>query len=588
MILQVLHSLYKRLKDDPRYEIAPYGYSLQRIAFRIVLRMDGTLFDIQDGTIQGRPRQVRVLGSTKPSGSRLNPCFLWDNSAYMLGFKPEDEDPGRTKSAFLAFRKRHLECEKSVCSPAFSAVCRFLENWRPERASEFPILKALKSGFGVFQLVGEERFVHQDAAIDVWWRRQFAESHDSGREGQCLLTGAWGPLTRLHPMTKGVAGANAQAALVGFNDDAFSSYGKEQGFNAPIGEDAAFAYGSALNALLDGPMRFKHRMLLAGDTVAFWTDRPSITEDIFACFAEGKYEISELTVNQDAGMLRKLELFLQAMKQGIEKYSEVDECPEATKFFILGLSPNQGRVAVRYFLYGTVRELLDNLRLHFRNMGIERQYGDNSKRPDPEFPPIWMLLRQTARESKDIPPIFSGPLLGAVITGARYPDALYRAVIRRLRADREIPYLKAAIIKGWLVRNQGKEIGMSLDTARVDPAYRLGRLFSALEKTQEDALGTVNASIRGRYYGAASATPRSAFPRLLRIYQHHLSGLEGGLKVSRERLIQEILGPLDGFPANLNLTDQGLFAIGYYHQRQAFFHKKDLDSKSGQSKEEES
>ena len=573
MILQSLHALYDRIKDDPEYDVAPPGYSLQKIAFKVVLRSDGTLFAIEDARIEGRPRQVRVLGGTKPSGSGINPCFLWDNSGYMLGFTPQDPNPERTRNAFEAFRDRHLAGEAQINAPAFSAVCRFLEVWMPARAADVPLLRELKIGFGVFQLLGETAYVHEDPVVDTWWKKHRTENRPEAPEGECLLTGQWGRIARLQPKISNVAGGNAQAPLVSFDKDAFCSYGKKQAFNAPVSEDAAFRYGAALNALLDGPMKFKHRIILADATVAFWTDQPCLTEDIFARFASRGAGSALRAESQDEGLLRKLGVFLGALRQGTERYGEVDEYPDGHRFHLLALSPNQGRVAVRSFMQGSVRQLLDNLRRHYRDTGIERQYGEGSKHPDPEFPPIWMLLRQTARESKEIPPILAGPLLRAVLTGTRYPDGLYAAVLRRMRADREVNYVRACIMKGWLVRNNKQEVSMSLDTERADPAYRLGRLFAALEKVQEDALGSVNASIRDRFYGAASATPGSVFPRLLRTYQHHLAKCDGGLKVIREKLVQEIVGPMVDFPAHLNLAEQGLFALGYYHQRQAFFKK---------------
>jgi CRISPR-associated protein Csd1 len=279
---------------------------------------------------------------------------------------------------------------------------------------------------------------------------------------------------------------------------------------------------------------------------------------------------------------------LDALRQGTEKYPDIEQDAGKTNFYILGLSPNAARVSVRLFLRTTIRELLDNLRKHYHDMTIERQFSAAAKLPDPEFPPTWMLLRQTARDSDGIPPILAGPLMRAILSGSRYPDGLYSAVIRRIHADRNINYLRACIIKGYLNRNHGREISMSLDTERLDPAYRLGRLFAALEKTQGDALGNLNASIRDRFYSAASSTPRSVFPRLLRTYQHHLGRLEGGRKVNREKLVQEIVGPLVNFPAYLNLADQGLFAIGYYHQMQKFYQKKeDLDQMQINNHEEE-
>jgi CRISPR-associated protein Csd1 len=582
MILQSLHALYQRLRDDRAYEIAPPGYSLQKITFKVVLRPDGTLFDIQDARQDGRPRQLRVLGVTKDPGSGLNPCFLWDNPGYMLGFKLKDDKPKRTRDAFDAFQRRHLNFEKEIDSPAFSAVCRFLESWSPDRASEYPILREISNGFGVFQISGETAYVHQDPKIDAWWRIQWQQQkHDSeeeASEGQCLITGRWGPIARLQPMIKGVSGSKAQAALVGFNDAAYESYGKTQGFNSPVSKEAAFEYSAALNALLDGPMRSKHRLMVGDATVVFWTDRPSLVEDIFARFVQHGYEPGSPDAVQDEPLRQKLEVFLLALRIGTEKYGDVDLDVDGERFYLLALSPNVARISVRFFYRGSIRELLDNLRKHYHDMGIERRFGEGTKWPDPEFPPIWMLLRQTARDSDDIPPVLSGPLLRAILTGVQYPDGLYDAVIRRIYADREINYVRACIIKGWLVRNRKKEVSMSLDIGKMDPAYRIGRLFAVLEKTQIDALGNVGSTIRDRFYSSASATPRSVFPRLLRTYQHHLAKLEGGRKINREKLLQEIVEPLGDFPAHLNLADQGMFALGYYHQMQAFYRRKSDDA----------
>ncbi len=579
MILQSLYQLHERLKDDPDYEVAPPGYSLQKITFKVMIRPDGSLFDIEDARIGDKknPRLIRVLGSAKPSGSGLNPCFLWDNTGYMLGFKPDDPKPERSVKAFEAFRERHLRVEQELDSPTYAAVCRFLESWSPQRAVGFPILSEIKSGFGVFQIVGETQFVHQSEAIDLWWKDQLNQDGEQGPEGQCLLTGKWGPIARLQPMVKGVAGGNAQASLVGFNDTAYWSYGKEQSFNAPVNVDAAEAYGAALNSLLDGPMRMKHRMTLGDATLVFWTDRPSLAEDVFAQFArEGDDAINKAPDEQDEGVLHKLEIFVNALREGVEKYGDIDNDPDRTHFYILGLSPNQGRLAVRFFLNGSLRELLDNLRRHYHDLKIERQYDAQSKRPDPEFPPTWMLLRQTGREAKDIPPILGGPLLRAIVMGMRYPQAMMSAVIRRIHADHDINYIRASIIKGCLTRNHKQEMSMSLDPERTDAAYRLGRLFAALEKVQQDALGqSLNATIRDRYYSSASATPRTVFPRLLRTYQHHLAKIDVNWKVSRERLVQEILAPIDDFPPHFDLAAQGRFALGYYHQRQDFYKKKE-------------
>jgi CRISPR-associated protein Csd1 len=591
MILQSLYELYERLSRDPEYEISPPGYSLQKISFKIVLKPDGTLHAIEDARKQTGKKLVShpiiVPGNTKSSGSGFNPCFLWDNTGYMLGYKPNDKDPERTQQSFQSFRDRHVALISEIHSHAYYAVCQFLKTWNPETALEYPVLSDVSTGYGVFQIIGQTSYVHQDPVVQEWWQRQQIEEKEAPK-GQCLITGSIAPISRLHqPKIKRV-GDQAESLLVSFNDRAYESYGKEQSFNAPVSEDAAFRYATALNALLDGPKRNKHRFSLSDTTVVFWTKEPTITEDIFVQFAAHGSIIYEKQEVQDEGLRQKIELFFKALREGKEAYSEIEKTPNKTPFFILGLTGQaKGRIGVRFFYRDTISNLLDNLRHHYADMKIEQEYGENTKYPDPEFLALWQLLdetcpRRNGKPDRDkIPPILSGPLLRAVITGSQYPEGLYRSVIRRIHADNIINYIRACIIKGYLTRNQRKEVSMGLDLNRKEPAYLLGRLFAALEKTQFDALGEVGATIRDRFYSTASATPGAVFPRLLRTYQHHLAKMEKG-KVGREKLVREIHEPLTDYPAYLNLTDQGLFAIGYYHQmRDLWTSKQDHNQEKG-------
>ncbi len=577
MILRALYELYDRLEADPAYQVPPPGYSYQRISFIVVIELNGSIHEIQDARIQDknkpRPKQVLVPGGAKKSGSGLNPCFLWDNQMYLLGYAPDR--PKRARRAFEAFRKRHLDVEHEIDIPQFSAVCRFLEQWDPDDAEKHPILDEVGTGFGVFQIRGDTRYVHEFPRVREWWEAGLSTSLDAPRS-QCIVTGKEAPIARLHPPIKGVVGVQTTGAkIVSFDKSAFKSYNKDQSFNAPVSEKAAFRYVMALNTLIDGPQRDKHRLVVGDTTVVFWTDRPTPTEDIFLRFAAEGASLTDAGEAQDETVRQKLKAFLNALRKGKEAYPELEQSPETTGYFILGLAPNAARIVVRFFHQDTLSNLLDNLRRHFSDIQIERQWTESSKKPDPEFPPIWLLLRQTAREPKNIPPVLAGPLLEAIVTGSKYPAGLYQAVMRRIAADRTINYPRACIIKGYLVRNIGKEVSMSLDRSRNDPAYRLGRLFAVLEKTQTDALGrSINATIRDRFYSSASATPAMVFPRLLRTYQHHLAKLEGGLKVTREKLVQEILDPLEGFPAHLGTAEQGMFALGYYHQMNDFYRSK--------------
>lgn len=252
-------------------------------------------------------------------------------------------------------------------------------------------------------------------------------------------------------------------------------------------------------------------------------------------------------------------------------YSDSAETP----FFMLGLSPNAARLAIRFWHAGTLGRFLEHLREHHRAMQMQRR---NEKFNDPEFIPLWQILRQTARESDGIPPLLGGALLRSIVENLPYPQSMIQLVLNRIRVDGEINYVRASILKAFLTRNKKQQIPMSLDTNNTNPAYLLGRLFAVLEKTQIEAIPGLNSGIRERFYASASSTPRTVFPIMLRTFPHHLAKLDKPKEIFFSKLAQQILdgiNPGNGFPAHLNLESQGLFAIGYYQQTQAFFTKKE-------------
>lgn len=574
MILQALNSYYQRLQADADVDIAPFGFSRQKISFCVVLNDDGTLHEIipeNDGDpAKPRPKLLIVPGGAKPSGSGVNPCFLWDNTGYMLGFKPDDDKPERSLQTFEAFRQKHVDLNTAIDDLEFHAVNTFLAQWDPSTAAEHTTLSETSTGFGVFRIRGKTHYVHEREAVQAWWRQQLESSETAdGVVGQCLLTGEATTLARLHePKIKGVAGAQSSgASLVSFNESAYESYGRSQSYNAPVSEAAAFQYGTALNHLLRSE---SGRCIKIGDaTTVFWTESPSPVEELFGFIADPSKVAAEDDAKKDA-----LQTLLKRIAAG-ETVADLGIGDDDTPFYVLGLSPNAARLSVRFWYISTLQELVSAIRQHFADLDIVRSDRD------PEFPAVWQLLRETARESKDIPPLLSGAVMRAVLTGSAYPQMLFAAVIRRIRADREIRAVRAGILKAFLNRNSrlsittlAKEISMALDPDRPEPAYQLGRLFAELEKTQEDALPGINDTIKDRYFSAASATPGSVFPIILRTAQHHLKKLSVGSKIFHERAIQEICGRFDNFPAHLNLNGQGLFALGYYHQRQALFTKK--------------
>lgn len=574
MILQALNSYYKRLEDDPNADIAPFGFSRQNISFCVTLNADGSLHAIEDIREQSGKKLAAqalvVLGNAKPPGAGINPCLLWDNPAYLLGYKADDPKPKRTQESFEASRQRHLDTEKAINDKQFSAVCRFLESWNPVEAAQHEKLVEIGAGFGVFRIRAKPGYVHEQPAVVAWWKEQLATEDESAEatQGQCLITGETGPLARLHePKIKGVWGAqSAGALLVSFNDSAYESYGRESkhaGYNAPVSERAAFQYCTALNRLL----ATKPQRIQIGDTsTIFWTETASPAETTLG------WAMDPPNAAEDEALKNKIESVLQAIRKGTypPEFGEKN-----TPFYILGLAPNAARISVRFWHVSTVGKLVENLHQHFKDLDIVR--GPK----DAEFLPTWTLLRETVRDSKDIPPMLSGPLIRAILTGSPYPAMLYSSILRRIRADREVRHVRAAILKAHLNRNHRfnidpltKEIGMSLDPDRPETAYHLGRLFAELEKTQEDALPGINSTIKDRYFGSVSATPAMVFPRLIRLSQHHLGKLEVRAKTYHEKRIQGIVGKVNDFPSHLNLKDQGLFTIGYYHQRQDIFTKK--------------
>jgi len=587
MILKALAELFERLSADEEYGVAEPGFSWQQMAFKVVLRPDGTLFDIQDArtpNAKGKLVGTKMLvpGDAKPPGSGVNPCFLWDNQTYLLGRQPEDKTDGFGSTRFEAFRDRHLALESDLNHLWFSAVCRFLESWTPEQVSQYPLLEEVGTGFGVFQIVGEPTYVHDLPEIRAWWSSHKPKS-DEEVIGQCLLTGEVLPLARLQPKVKGIADAqSAGASLVSFNAPAYESYGKSQSFNAPVSEPAAFRYGAALNALLTGPRSDRHRMRIGDTTCVFWTDRKSVFEDIFAAVATDGSHAAETV--QDETLRLKIESFLRGLQHGRDAEVQIDDSPDETRFFLLGLAPNAARLSVRFFYQSTIAQLTEHLRRHQADISIARQFDEpvGKRRADAEFPAYWEFLRETVRSGDDVPPLLAGALIRAIVEGTSYPESLFTAILRRVQVERRPNYLKAAAIKAVLCRNHHHTTKPMLDTQNTDPPYLLGRLFAVLEKIQEEGHReqtgrNLEKTIRETYFSSACATPGSIFPRIEQLSTHHRRHLNPGRKVQFDQLIGDIKWPIDpnkGVARTHDLEQQGLFILGYYHQRKDLFTRK--------------
>lgn len=602
MILQRLVEYYDRLAVDPATADAmpKPGYSLQKISFCVVLNPDGTLNQIASMLREEKkkllPQMKLVPGQSKPSGSGLNPCFLWDNAAYMLGVKFDDEAPDRTKKAFEAFRDRHVSIENDVNDPAFSAVCTFLKNWNPAEVLENRKEYEPRLGsFGVFRLASEMRFVHEDPKVLAYWASHDAAEKSEAGEGNgfCLITGRREPIARLHqPAIKGVRDAQSSGALlVSFNDNAYESYGKEQGENAPVSAAAAFKYTNALNHLL---ARDERKVFLGDATVVFWAEKPNIVEDA-AAMVWGEQSFAYVADDAPAehkARVNQVGRFLKQLRQGYSTGEAIDAA-DKTGFYVLGLSPNASRISVRFWYDGTIGELKKRLARYLRDIELV------GKRDDERPLSIKRLVTICGRaidknggvtyDDDAVPPTLEGAVARAVLFGTPYPRLLLNTLLNRIRADGDVRHDRVAGIKAYLIRTSRddlKEVPVALDTTRTEPAYVTGRLFALLEKIQSDSAGgDLNATIKDRYFSAASATPGLVFPRLIRLSNHHLAKMETPQKIYYERQLGEVMGKLDRFASHMLLEDQGLFAVGYFHQRQDLFTKRTKDSRE-QPKEE--
>ena len=566
MILQSLDKLYDRIKNEPEYNVSEPGYSLQKIAFAVVLNPDGSLFQIEDiRTLNGKkmePRQLQVLGANKPSGSGLNASFLWDTVGYLLGYKPEpatEKELKRAADSFNAFRELHLACEKEVNDPAFSAVCRFLEKWEPRDAANYPFLAEV-TGYGVFRIKAELGYVHERPAIVDYFKRTRMKTADQNAVmGQCLISGQTVPIARLQALIKGI-GAKP-AALVGFNDKAYESYGKEQAFNAPVGEEQAFRYTVALNALTDGPMKRHHCISMGDLKVIFWAGKKSLAEDFVGGFFDTPRD------SGDDSTRKKIALLFKCFREGRIPDRMPDFDPDVP-FYVLGLSVNVTRCVVRFFYTSTVGVLFEHFSRHFRDMALERRFEN-----EPEFPTVRQILDQTCvlKNDKDgIPGNLEGPLFYSIMHGIEYPASVYKRILQRIKFGGSQDYIKVAFIKAFLKRNHNKEFSMSLDTSITDPAYLCGRLFAVLENTQQWALKSINTTIKDSSYTGAASRPAIVFPHLLYLHQHHLAKLNEEEQILREDFVLEIMDKIDAriqFPVRLSDLEQGTFSIGYYQQK---------------------
>lgn len=584
MILQALTAYYEQLVRQGKLS-APGWDDNFKVSYELRLNDAGQLLRVvpllTEKTVGKKtvlaPRAMRVPAHEKrSSGFAAN--FLCDNSTYLLG-ADEKGKPERSADCFKACAKLHHAILDGVDSPAARALLAYFDSWDPAQAATNPLLqKQWKEITGNANLIfGYEAadhshsFVNDDPAIQNAWQTHYNDRSADSDMGQCLITGKYAPIERTHPNISGVPGAQSSgAALVSFNAPAFCSYGHEQGDNAPVSKYAAFAYTTALNRLLADRSHCKH----VGDTaILCWAENAEpVYQDAMSMFLFGADEAAGIQESDVQAALKRL-----SAGQTVP-FLEKELSPDQ-HFYLLGLAPNIARLSVRFFLRDTFGSFAQNLQKHADEMEI-----DCSEKEKFRSLPIWAVVNETTRTVPGQPakpsPQLAGDLLRAVLTGGRYPATLLNGVTLRIRAEQNVTRGRAAVIKAYYLRNYPTELNKEVYTVSLNETtnvpYLLGRLFSVLEAVQKAANPGINTTIKDRYFNAACATPGMSFPTLLRLSQKHLRKLNDGLATHYDKQITELMAqlPESGFPARLSLPDQGKFTIGYYHQTQKRYVKK--------------
>lgn len=563
MILKALYDYYNRCEGLTRK-----GLEDKEIGYLIVIDLDGTFVRLESRMLDKKnAASFVVLQTVKRSGRKFVANYLWDNYEYVIGGKEANVDKHTAFVNIVETIKSKLPQNKNI--NAISNFYRKYPNIEDILEADPLCEEVSKSIKNIsFLINGECRIAAADYEIQ---EMVLSQKSEGGQNGVCLILGEEKSIARLHTTIKL---SKDTGPLISFKTDrGYDSYGKEQGYNAPISEDAEFAYTTALNAMLQKGSR--NKFAVGNRTFIFWASSQSEAAEQAEDSLFDLLGYAEEKQDDPNAKIEKVRKVFTSIYSGTLKTSLDDN------FYILGLAPNSARIAVVYWSESSLKDFASKILQHFHDMDVI----DTRKEKKPYMGIKDMLSAVTlGGKQSEATPNLPEAIVQSIFQGTPYPYTLFSACIRRIRAesgDKEktpIRVGRIAILKAYLNRtnDNNKKIDTMLDKTNTNPGYLCGRLFAVLDRTQEDANGI--SSIRERYMNAASATPSSVFATILNLSAHHLEKLSNeGRKVFYEKLKQEIIDkiPADGFPAHLDLQDQGRFFIGYYHQRQDFFTKKE-------------
>ena len=568
MILKALYDYYQRCDDLPAR-----GMEEKQIGFLLVIDKEGHFLRFEDCRIDKDTARTFLVRKSVGRSSAPVANYLYDNSAYVFGYS--NKGNGKDLLYLETFKRKVNEiAEKYPESEDIKAIQLFYRQQPDEIIERLKvdslwedITKSLSKKFSFFSFLieGDTKIVAQKKELlDLEGTNEIATDGNI-----CLITGEYGNPVETTTATM-IAGSQATAKLVSFQvNSGYDSYGKQKGFNAPISEDAEFAYTTALNHLLQKDSR--NKFSIGNRTYLFWA---SSNDEASQQAEESLFNLLGFTDSTDKddpnAYIMKVRQVFNAIYSGTLKTTLDDT------FYILGLAPNSARIAVVYWSETKLKDFAGMILKHFEDMNV-----GESKRPYYGLKDMLGAVTLSKKHT-DATPNLPDAVVKSIFQGLPYPQTLFAAAIRRIRAEQDVTFYggpcRIAILKAYLNRIDNNQIKLQsmLDKDNTNQGYLCGRLFAVLDKMQEEANGT--SSVRERYINSASATPSAVFATLLNLSVHHAEKLNIGRKINFEKIKMEIMGKLssDGFPAHLDLQDQGRFFVGYYHQRQEFFESKGI------------
>lgn len=574
MLLQSLVKLYEAWAE--KGEIEKLGWNPVKISYGISLDEEGNVDEIihlKTNAPKGNKEIPSLISLPMPVKRSVGVAsnFLYDNVTYVFGYDNSNK-PDRAKQCFDCFRSVGNKVLENSDDEFSAVIKKFLQKDYSEfenlsdlltelNCTETTVDDILNKGANLL-LMPLGKFPTDSKAICESWNSYY--EHSDAPKGVCLVTGKDDHIAKLHPVIKNIRGAQAAgASLVSFNATAFNSYGKENGYNAPVSEYAAFAYTSALNKLVSDN---DHRIFAGDTTVVCWTeDGESAYQDVFAGIFNSDDEVKQKDLHDT----------IVSIVNGNEVKWEGIPLNPSNNFYILGISPNSARLSVRFFIQNTFGKVMENLLKNQQRMEMVKPGFEKFN-----YIPLWRILGETVNKKsrdKKCKPHLAGDVLNSIINDYNYPSTLYYGILGRISAEQNINWVKASVLKAYLLKNYDskykEEITVDYNENSNNKAYLLGVLFSNLEEIQNTANPGIKSTIRDRYFTAASSTPSRVFPILIDLAQNHIKKIPNvGAKVNCQKMLTKTMAKLgDKFPNRLKLDEKGMFQLGYYQRTQERF-----------------